>query len=55
MNAYAAIRDATLTLSGLHTLGFEWEADDYFAFIADLAEAGPGRLQIVYGIGGKPT
>ena len=49
---YSWMRDATLTLSGLHTLGFEWEAD-YFAFIADLAEAGSGRLQIVYGIGGE--
>jgi GH15 family glucan-1,4-alpha-glucosidase len=33
-------------------LGFEWEANDYFYFIADLAE-GEGDLQIMYGIDGE--
>jgi GH15 family glucan-1,4-alpha-glucosidase len=49
---YSWIRDATFALWGLYTLGFDWEANDYFAFIADLAERNGGRLQIVYGIDG---
>ncbi len=50
---YSWIRDATFALWGLYTLGFEWEANDYFAFIADLVERDRGNLQIVYGIGGE--
>jgi GH15 family glucan-1,4-alpha-glucosidase len=50
---YSWIRDATFALWGLYTLGFDWEANDYFAFIADLAERDGGNLQIVYGIGGE--
>jgi alpha,alpha-trehalase len=49
---YSWIRDATFALWGLYTLGFDWEANDYFAFIADLAERDGGNLQIVYGIDG---
>ena len=30
-------------LWGLYTLGFDWEANDFFYFIADVAEAGGGR------------
>jgi GH15 family glucan-1,4-alpha-glucosidase len=47
------IRDATFMLWGLYTLGFDWEANDFFYFIADVAEAEEGRLQIMYGIGGE--
>ena len=32
------IRDATFALWGLYSLGFDWEAVDFFSFIADLAE-----------------
>jgi GH15 family glucan-1,4-alpha-glucosidase len=49
---YSWIRDSTFALWGLFTLGFDWEADDYFYFIADLAERDL-ELQIVYGIGGE--
>jgi alpha,alpha-trehalase len=49
---YSWIRDATFALWGLFTLGFEWEAADYFAFIADLVERDRDDLQIVYGIDG---
>ena len=35
---YTWIRDATFTLWGLYTLGFDWEANDFFYFIADVAE-----------------
>ena len=50
---YSWIRDATFALWGLFTLGFEWEASDYFAFITDLVERDRGNLQIVYGIDGR--
>jgi alpha,alpha-trehalase len=48
------IRDATFMLWGLYTLGFDWEANDFFYFIADVAEAEEGTLQIMYGIDGEP-
>jgi GH15 family glucan-1,4-alpha-glucosidase len=51
---YTWIRDATFMLWSLYTLGFDWEANDFFYFIADVAEAeGEGRLQIMYGIDGE--
>ena len=46
------IRDATFALWGLYSLGFDWEAVDFFAFIADLVE-GEDDIQIMYGIGGE--
>ncbi len=50
---YTWIRDSTFTLWGLYTLGFDWEANDFFYFLADVAEAEEGRLQIMYGIDGE--
>ncbi len=50
---YSWIRDATFALWGLFTLGFEWEANDYFAFIADVIERDHEDLQIVYRIDGS--
>ena len=50
---YTWIRDATFMLWGLYTLGFDWEANDFFYFLAELAEAEEGTLQIMYGIGGE--
>jgi GH15 family glucan-1,4-alpha-glucosidase len=49
---FSWIRDSSLTLWALYTLGFDWEANDYFYFIADIAERDP-TLQIVYGIDGE--
>jgi GH15 family glucan-1,4-alpha-glucosidase len=49
---YSWIRDSSLTLWALFTLGYDWEANDYFYFIADVAERDP-NLQIVYGLGGE--
>jgi GH15 family glucan-1,4-alpha-glucosidase len=46
------IRDATFALWGMYSLGFDWEALDFFSFIADVAE-GDDALQIMYGIGGE--
>ena len=50
---YTWFRDATFMLWGLYTLGFEWEANDFFYYLADIAEAAEGRLQIMYGIDGR--
>jgi GH15 family glucan-1,4-alpha-glucosidase len=46
------IRDATFALWGMHSLGFDWEAVDFFSFIADIAGK-HDHLQIMYGIGGE--
>jgi alpha,alpha-trehalase len=50
---YAWIRDSTFTLWALYTLGFDWEANDFFYYIADLAEEDRGELQIMYGVGAE--
>ena len=50
---YSWIRDSTFMLWGLYTLGFDWEANDFFYFIADIAEPEQGDLQIMYGIDGE--
>ena len=49
---YSWIRDSTFMLWGLYTLGFDWEANDFFYFVADVA-GGEGDLQIMYGVGGE--
>ena len=49
---FSWIRDSTFALWGMFSLGFDWEALDFFNFIAEVA----GRdddLQIMYGIGGE--
>jgi GH15 family glucan-1,4-alpha-glucosidase len=50
---YSWIRDATFALWGLYTLGFDWEANDFFFFVADVAKGEEERLQIMYGIDGE--
>jgi alpha,alpha-trehalase len=50
---YCWMRDATFTLWGLHALGFDWEADDFMQFVADLERNGDGALQIMYGLDGE--
>ena len=50
---YTWIRDSTFMLWGLYTLGFDWEANDFFYFIADVAAKADDELQIMYGIGGE--
>jgi GH15 family glucan-1,4-alpha-glucosidase len=49
---YSWIRDSTFMLWGLYTLGFDWEANDFFYFIADVA-GGAEDLQVMYGVGGE--
>ncbi|MGH2712876.1 MAG: glycoside hydrolase family 15 protein [Thermoleophilaceae bacterium] len=45
------VRDSAFMLWGLLTLGFEWEAYEFFAFLVETAGQGP--LQIMYGIDGE--
>jgi alpha,alpha-trehalase len=49
---FSWIRDSTFMLWGLYTLGFDWEANDFFYFIADIAEQHED-LQIMYAIDGQ--
>ncbi len=49
---YSWIRDSTFMLWALYTLGFDWEANDFFYFIADVA-GGEEDLQVMYGLGGE--
>jgi GH15 family glucan-1,4-alpha-glucosidase len=39
-------------LWGLYTLGFDWEANDFFYFIHDVVR-GEANLQVMYGLGGE--
>ncbi len=48
---YSWIRDSTFMLWGLYTLGFDAEANDFFAFITDMGSDG-ADLQVMYGISG---
>jgi GH15 family glucan-1,4-alpha-glucosidase len=48
---YSWVRDSTFMLWALYTLGFDWEADDYFHFIAEVCAK--ADLQVMYGIGGE--
>jgi GH15 family glucan-1,4-alpha-glucosidase len=50
---FSWIRDSTFALWGLYTLGFDWEANDFFYFVADVAGSEEGVLQIMYGIDGR--
>ncbi len=49
---YCFMRDAAFALWGAYSLGFDWEADDFFYFLADMAE-GKDTLQNIYGVSGE--
>ena len=49
---YCWLRDSAFTLWSLYALGFDWEADDFFWFLADLAQR-DDELQVVYGVDGE--
>jgi GH15 family glucan-1,4-alpha-glucosidase len=49
---YTWVRDSTFMLWGLYTLGFDWEANDFFYFVADVCEDDED-LQVMYGVGGE--
>ena len=44
---YSFMRDAAFALWGSYQLGFDWEADDFFYFLAELAEDGQDIQNIV--------
>ncbi len=48
---YSWIRDSAFALWGLYTLGLDREANDFFAFIREVAAE--DDLQLMYGIGGE--
>jgi len=48
---YCFMRDSAFTLWGLFSLGFDWEADDFFAFLADVAE-GEDSIRSMYALDG---
>jgi GH15 family glucan-1,4-alpha-glucosidase len=48
---YTWVRDSAFMLWGLFTLGFEWEAFEFYAFVLGTVATHP--LQIMYGIGGE--
>ncbi|KPM52935.1 glycosyl hydrolase family 15 [Frankia sp. CcI49] len=50
---YSWIRDSTFALWGLYTLGLDSEANDFFSFIADVAE-NADDIQVMYRVGGEP-
>jgi alpha,alpha-trehalase len=47
------MRDATMTLWGLSSLGLSWEAEDFIQYVADLERNSDGSLQIMYGVAGE--
>lgn len=49
---YSWIRDSTFALWGLYTLGFDYEANNFFYFIADTV-GDDDDLQPMYGVGGE--
>ena len=49
---YSFIRDASFALWGGYNLGFDWEADDFFYFLADQADE-TGTLQNIYSVSGE--
>ena len=49
---YSWVRDATFALWGLYTLGFDFEANSFFYFIAEQIQDG-SPLHVVYGVGGE--
>ncbi|WP_041939975.1 MULTISPECIES: glycoside hydrolase family 15 protein [Frankia] len=50
---YSWLRDSTFALWGLYTLGLDYEANDFFSFIADVAEHDE-NIQVMYRVGGEP-
>ena len=49
---YSWVRDSTFMLWGLHTLGFDWEANDYFYFMQDVASESED-MQVMFGVQGE--
>ncbi len=54
---YAWVRDSTFALWGLHTLGLDREANNFFHFLSDVAveENEAQTLQVMYSVNGEKT
>lgn len=48
---YVFLRDAAFTLWALYSLDFDWDADDFFYFLADQCDE-DGTLQNIYSVSG---
>ncbi|MFL5883476.1 MAG: glycoside hydrolase family 15 protein, partial [Thermoleophilaceae bacterium] len=48
---FSFIRDAAFALWAGYNLGFDWESDDFFYFLADLADE-TGAIQNIYSVSG---
>ena len=51
---YSFLRDSAFTLWAFYSLGFDWEADDFLYFLADVAEQ-DDKIQNVYAVDGRRT
>jgi GH15 family glucan-1,4-alpha-glucosidase len=49
---YTFMRDSAFSLWGAYSLGFDWEADDFFYFLADRADE-RGHVQNMYSVSGE--
>ena len=49
---YSFVRDAAFSLWGGYSLGFDWEADDFFYFLAEQTEDG-NAMRNLYGVSGE--
>jgi GH15 family glucan-1,4-alpha-glucosidase len=49
---YSFLRDSAFTLWALYSLGFDWEADDFLYFLADVADQDES-IQNVYAVDGR--
>ena len=49
---YSFMRDSAFTLWGAYSLGFDWEADDFFYFLADQADK-DGTVRNMYSVDGR--
>ena len=49
---YSFMRDAAFALWGAYSMGFDWEGDDFFYFLAELAD-GEAALPNIVGVDGR--
>jgi GH15 family glucan-1,4-alpha-glucosidase len=50
---YTWFRDSMFALSALYAIGFDGEANDFYWFVADVADRDGDKLQIMYGVDGE--
>ena len=52
---YNFVRDAAFAVWSAYSLGFEWEADDHFYFLAEVAADEQAMLQNIYSVSGESS